>query len=230
MPNPFSETKAGKKAGARKASSSSSKARPPRDKGSDVDLNDDEIEAMLPTALSRAFVGTQIERMNESIEKLGLKPPSEYEGDMPDLPEEIADLTHDELSNLMAQFQNALSTATWQASVAHVQNNTFDEIADYLENRAILDSDQSTEQKRKADARTDDTVVFFRGMSQHASNQYVLYRDLAKTIDGKIKVVSRVGGFLGDEQEDSDVRADKASTRGTGKGAVKFAHLGKKRG
>lgn len=221
MANPLSK-KAIKKGSAEKPASSPSHLGSLGSVNRDVDLDDGSIEEMLPTALARVFVGSKIESMKEEIERLGLKAPSEYEGDMPELPDEIADLSHDELSNLLAAFQNALSTATWTASVHYVKHSTFEEIADYLENRAILDSDQSSEQKRKADARTEGTVVFFRGMRQYHYNQYVLHRDLGKTIEGKGKVVSRVGGFLSDDDDVSDIKADKSSTRGKGKGATKI--------
>lgn len=179
-------------------SASSSKRR-------NVKTDDTDIEELVPHGLRGAFVQSKLHEKN--VRQAGLEPPTDFEGEMPELPEDIDAVDHSQLSNLMMSFQNALSTATWQAAMHYIEADIFEEIYEYLENKVILDSEQSNESKRKAEARTDDTVVAFRSEQKKAYHQYVRYRDLAKTIDGKIKVVSRVGGFKEDENEGGDMSA-----------------------
>lgn len=189
------------------ASSSSSSKRQTSDDNVD-------IEKLVPSGLAGAFVNSKLHE--KKVRQAGLKPPSDFEGEMPELPEDIDAVDHSQLSNLMMAFQNALSTATWQAAMAYIEADIYEEIAEYLENRAILATEQSNDAKRKAEARTDDTVVIFRGEQKKSYHQYVRFRDLAKTIEGKIKVVSRVGGFKDDEQEAGGLRGGpkpKISTR-----------------
>jgi hypothetical protein len=182
------------------------------------DYSDEEVQAMVPSGLAHAFVSSVLHE--EALRKAGLEPPSDFEGDMPQLPEDIASVDHSELSNLMLEFQNALATATWQASMAYIEADISEEIAEYLENRGLLESDESTETKRKAEAKTDERVVFFRGRRANSYHNYVRFRDVARTIEGKIKVISRVGGFVGDEHEASDRTPSKRSTRGSSKGST----------
>ena len=139
-----------------------------------------------------------------ALRKAGLGAPPDFEGDMPELPADIDAVDHSQLSNLMHAFQNALSTATWQASTAYIEADMFEEIADYLENRALLASDQTNDTKRKAEARTDEEYLQYRGLYKTRYHDYVRFRDLAKTLEGKVKVLSRTGGFKDDEQEASD--------------------------
>jgi len=182
----------------RKAASSSSSSKR-QDKTDDIDINE-----LVPEGLHGAFVHSKLHEKN--VRQAGLTPPSDFEGDMPELPEDIDAVDHSELSNLMIQFQNALSTCTWQAAMGYIEADIYEEIAEYLENKAILRTTQSNDAKRKAEARTDDTVVAFRGEQKKAYHRYVRYRDLGKTIEGKIKVISRVGGFKEDEHDASDMR------------------------
>jgi hypothetical protein len=184
-----------------------------------LDLSDKEIQAMLPVGLGKMFVGSRLERAKEELAEVGLSAPDLYEGEMPELPNDIASTDHGELSNLLAQFQNAHSTARWQQSLWYIVADAFEEIADYLENVALNDSEQSNDTKRKAEARTDDRVVFFRSRQKEAYHRYVRHRDLADVLKGKVAVVSRVGGFMGEDHDASDVSALKGSTRGSAKGA-----------
>jgi hypothetical protein len=198
----------GKKKGKKKADSSG-------------DYSDDEIEGMLPAGLARVFVKSKIDDARKEIEERGLAVPESYEGEMPELPDNISSLSHDELSDLLAQFQNALSTAITAQSEHYVWQSTYEEIADHLENQALLESDQSNDTKRKAEARTDERVVFFRAKQKHHYGRYVRWRDLARTIEGKARVVSRVGGFIEGEHDTEDRVAAKGSTKGKAKGASK---------
>jgi hypothetical protein len=103
----------------------------------------------------------------------------------------------------------------------YIDADVYEEIADYLENLAIMESDESNDTKRKADAKTDERVVVLRSKQKTAYRSYVRFRDLANTIQGKIKVVSRVGGFKSDDEDGESVSALKKSTRGTSRGAGK---------
>lgn len=138
------------------------------------------------------------------LRKAGLGAPPDFEGDMPELPGDIDAVDHSQLSNLMHSFQNALSTCAWQASMAYIEADMFEEIADFLENRALLSSDQTNDTKRKAEARTDEEYLQYRGLYKTRYHDYVRFRDLAKTLEGKVKVLSRTGGFKDEEQEAGD--------------------------
>lgn len=185
------------------------------------DLTEDEIKEIVPRGLTRAFVDSKLR--DKRVREAGLTPPSDFTDDMPELPKDIAAVDHNELSQLMIDFQNAFSTATWRASMAYIAHDIYDEISEYLENRALLESSESNDTKRKADARTSDTVVSFRGFAKQAYHDYVSYRDLGKTIEGKIKVVSRVGGFKDDEQEASDRSAKPKMSRGSARGTTRLS-------
>lgn len=157
----------------------------------------------MPRGLQGAYVQSKLHE--KSVRQAGLAPPPDFDGDMPELPSDIDAVDHSDLSNLILAFQNALSTATWQASMAYIEADIYEEISEYLEYRAILNTDQSNAEKRKAEARTDDTVVAFRNEQKKAYHKYVRFRDLAKTIEGKVKVISRVGGFKDDDHEAGDL-------------------------
>lgn len=187
----------GRPAGLGKVQSASSTSTPKSDKT-------DDIKELVPKGLSGAFVNSKLHE--KKVRQAGLEPPSDFEGEMPELPDDIDAVDHSQLSNLMMSFQNALSTALWQASMAYIEADIYEEIHEYLENKALLNTEQSNDTKRKAEARTDDIVVAFRNEYKKSYHQYVRFRDLAKTIEGKIKVVSRVGGFKDDDQEAGGLR------------------------
>jgi hypothetical protein len=189
-------------------------------KAADFDASDDEIKKMLPSSLSRAFVESKLHEKH--VKQAGLTPPGDYEPDMPQLPEDVGSTTHDELSNLLLQHQSALSTASWRASMFYIEADMMEEIADYLEARAILASDESNDAKRRADAKTDERVVFFRAKQKAAYHDYVRFRDLASDLKGRVAVISRVGGFKDEDEGGSDARVQRAgSSKGTSKGAAK---------
>lgn len=182
------------------------------------DKRDDEIADLVPKGLAGAFVQSKLHE--QKLREAGLREPTDpFEGDMPDLPDDIGAVDHDELSQLMLDMQRAYSTAAWRASKAYIANDVLEEIADYLENRALLESEQSNDAKRRAEARTDETVVNFRGKQKEAYYDYVRFRDLARTIEGKVKVLSRVGGFKDDDNDASDRSARQKESKGTARGS-----------
>jgi hypothetical protein len=137
---------------------------------------------------------------------------------MPDLPRDIAAFDHSQMSALLGDFANALSTSLWQASKAYIEADAYDQIAEYLEDVSTLDADESNEQKRKAQARTDERVVAARALQRQSYHDYVRFRDLARTIEVRWRTISRIGGFVGDEVEAEAAGAIKASTRGSAAG------------
>jgi hypothetical protein len=189
---------------------SGAKSKPDKGNTGDIDVTD-----LVPKGLAHAFVSSKLHE--KKVREAGLTPPSDFEGEMPELPDDIDAVDHSELSNLILSFQNALSTATWQASMKYIEADIYEEIAEYLENRALLSSTESNDTKRKADAKTDDKVVAFSSLGKEAYRDYVRFRDLGKTIEGKIKVLSRVGGFKDDEHEASDRNARPKMSRGASK-------------
>lgn len=180
---------------------------------------DDAIKKLAPEGLANAFVKAKMH--DKALAVAGLGEPQDWEGDMPELPSDIAQLDHRQMSSLLGDLANAMSTALWQASKHYIEADMLDEIAEYLEDIALLDSDQSNEPKRKADARTDDSVVTARSMQKIAYHNYVRFRDLARTIELKWRTVSRVGGFVGEEAEVEAAGAIKRSTRGKAVGTAK---------
>lgn len=169
----------------------------------DHDADDEpDIESLVPAGLKGAHVRSKLHE--KALREAGLAAPDDFEGEIPELPDDIDAVDHSELSNIMLRYQAALSTATWQASMAYIASDIYEEISDYLEQRALLDSDQSNDTKRRAEAKTDPTVVAFRAQKKIAYYDYVRFRDFAKTIEGKIKILSRVGGFKDDDNEASD--------------------------
>lgn len=177
----------------------------------------DDISDLVPQGLAGAFVSSKLHE--KKLRQAGLMPPSDFDEEMPELPADIDAVDHSELSNLILSFQRALSTATWQASMAYIAADIYDEISEYLENRALLHSEQSNDSKRRAEAKTDDTVIAFVGKQKESYHDYVRFRDLAKTIEGKVKVLSRVGGFKDDDNEASDRNAGSKPSRGSGRGS-----------
>lgn len=187
-------------------------------KNKTTDVNTDDIDQLVPKGLSAAFVKSKLHE--KKLREAGLSEPTDpFDGDMPDLPSDIGQTDHEELSQLMMDMQRAYSTAQWRASKAYIESDIFEEIGDYLENKALLGSKESNDGKRRADAKTDDTVVAFRGRQKEAYHDYVRFRDLGRTIEGKVKVLSRVGGFKGDDDEASDRTAKPRMSRGKAKGS-----------
>lgn len=194
---------------------------PARKAGASAVPGDDQLGELLdlvPKGLAQAFVKARMHDRALSI--AGLGEPSDWDGEMPELPEDIAREDHDSLSNLLRDFAVCLSTATWYAAKARIDRIFLDQVVDYLEAVAILDSKESNESKRKADAATDESVVLAKALA--ASAQADMYRFQAEQSNLKLKhaTVSRVGGFVGDETEAEDQdEAPKRSTRGKSAGS-----------
>jgi hypothetical protein len=175
-------------------------------------LTDDDLRKLVPAGLEGSLVKSKLH--DKSLAIAGLGEPENWDGAMPELPSDIATLDHSMMSELLGDFANALSTALWSASKAYIEADAYDVIAEYLEDVALLDADESNEGKRKAQARTDERVVAARALQRQSYHDYVRFRDLAKTIEVRWRTISRIGGFVGDEVEAEAAGAIKASTRG----------------
>jgi hypothetical protein len=181
-------------------------------------ISEDELLALVPGGLATAFVNARMH--DRALALAGLGEPSDWDGDMPDLPEDIASEDHDALSNLMGKFASVLSTSIWHASKAYIHHGFYKQVADYLEDVTLLESEQSNEAKRKAEAATNEAVVTARALEQSAYSDYVRMRELGKTLKIRHATVSRVGGFVADDTETEDQdEAPKRSSRGGGAGA-----------
>jgi hypothetical protein len=183
---------------------------------SDGALTDDDLRKLVPSGLAGSLVKSKLHDKRLAI--AGLGEPEDWSGDMPVLPEDIASLDHSEMSSLLGEFANALATALWQASKGYIEADAYDQIAEYLEDVALLDANESNEGKRKAQARTDERVVAARALQKQSYHDYVRFRDLARTIEVRWRTISRIGGFVGDEVEAEAAGAIKASTRGSAAG------------
>jgi hypothetical protein len=182
-------------------------------------LEDSALKKLVPSGMAHSFVSSKLH--DKAIAVAGLGEPANWDGEMPELPDDIATLDHDMLSNLYAAFTNAHSTAIWYASKSYVEADAYEEIAEYLENIALLDTSESNESKRKAAARTDERVVAASALQHQHYRDYVRFRDLAITLDKKARAVSRIGGFISEEAEHEETRASKASTRGRSAGSAR---------
>jgi hypothetical protein len=180
--------------------------------------SEEELLALVPGGLATAFVNARMH--DRALALAGLGEPSDWDGEMPELPEDIAKEDHDSLSNLLGDFASCLSTSTWHAAKAYIQHGFYKQVGDYLEDVAVLESGQSSEQKRKADAATRPDVVSARALEQLAYSDYVRMRELGKTLKIRHATVSRVGGFVAEETETEDQdHAPLGSTRGGGAGS-----------
>ena len=181
------------------------------------EVDEDALKELVPAGLAHTFVKSKLH--DKALAVAGLGEPANWDGDMPELPNEIADMDHDELSNLLAQFVNAHSTALWNASKCYVEADAYEDIAEYLENVELTEVEGSNEAQRKAFARTADQVITARALQKDNYHNYVRFRDLAKTLYERYRAVSRVGGFVGDDAEAEEGTAAKSSTRGKAAGA-----------
>ena len=190
---------------------------------------DDELMELVPAGLVHSFVTQKLHEKRLGV--AGLAAPGDWEGDMPEIPDDMAGSDHDELSNLLGEFVNAFSTATWYASRSYIESGFYDDIVDYLENVALLESTETNDTKRKAEARTDDGVVAAKALHRAAYSDYVRFRDLANTLKMRHATVSRVGGFMTDESESEDVRSSLklSNTRGKGVGTGRGTGKGSSR-
>lgn len=205
-----------KPASQKEAGSSASKGKP-RERsswggGSTDNLDDDALMELVPGGMAQAFVRSKMH--DKAVAIAGLGEPSDWEGDMPELPNDIGTMDHDDLSNLHAQFTNAYSTSIWWASKNYVEADAYEEMKDYLLQIALADAKGSNDTQRKAAALTDDRVVAAESLRRQRYRDYVRFRDLANTLDKRARAVSRIGGFIGDEAEHEDTRPARDSTRG----------------
>jgi hypothetical protein len=192
------------------------------------ELTDDDLRELVPAGLATGFVESKLH--DKALAVAGLGEPGDWDGEMPEMPNDISTLDHNALSDLHAQFTNAYSTAIWNASKAYVEADAYEDIAEYLESIVLLETNESNDTKRKAAARTDERVVAANSLRGRCYRDYVRFRDLSFTLDKRAKAVSRVGGFMGDEAENEDSTPAKrssrgkstAAARGRSKGAVKL--------
>lgn len=190
-------------------------------------VTDKELIKMVPGALAASFVRSKLHE--KELEIAGLSAPSDWEGEMPELPSDIAAEDHSSLANLMADFVNALSTATWHQSKSYIEHHAYEQIAEYLLSIALLGANESNEQKRTAAAKTSDDYIAASSLAADAYRKYVRFRDVAATLKLKHATVSRVGGFVGGEVETEatgfsgrSVRGkDRGSARGSARGSIK---------
>jgi hypothetical protein len=193
----------------------------------DSGLTDEDLRELVPAGLAAAFVKSKLH--DKALATAGLGEPDDWEGDMPELPRDIAAIDHAQMANLLGTLASALSTCVWHASKNYIEADVYGEIAEYLEDIALLDANESNEGKRKAQARTDERVVSAKALEKTAYYNYVRFRDLARTLEHQWRTVSRVGGFVSDEAEGEVASAIKRPTRGTGKGSARGGAKGETR-
>ena len=199
-----------------------------RSRRSNGELDDATLKSLVPAGLAASFVKSKLH--DKALAVAGLGEPDDWSGEMPSLSSDIAGMDHDQMANLLASIASALSTALWNASKHYIEADAYDEIAEYLEDVALLDANESNEGKRKAAARTDERVVGARAMHKTSYHNYVRFRDLSRTLEHQWRTVSRVGGFISDEAEAETAGAIKrTSTRGKGAGQARGQAKGETR-
>src|SRR4051812_19698033 len=82
--------------------------------------SEEELLALVPGGLATAFVNARLH--DKALSLAGLGAPSDWDGEMPELPDDIATEDHDSLSNLLGQFASCLSTSTWHATKAYIEH------------------------------------------------------------------------------------------------------------
>lgn len=188
------------------------------------DLSEDDLLKLVPAGLASTVVNARLH--DKRVAVAGLQAPGDYEGEWPELPEDIGKVDHNDLSNLLSRFQNAYSTAHWQHTKAYIEATVYGDVADYLEEVAVLNSDQSNEQKRKAEARTDDSVIAARAMEANARHDARRFGSMVEQLKGNVAVVSRIGGFKDDSDSSEDTTPSApASAQGTSKGSARKSKI-----
>ena len=181
------------------------------------EVSEDDLLSLVPAGLSQSVVNARLH--DKRVALSGLQVQDQYEGDWPALPEDIGTVDHNDLSNLLMRFQQAFNVAHWQHTTAVIEAGIYGDVADYLEENAILSSEQSNEQKRKAEARTDDAVQAARALERQARADARRFGSMVEQLKGNVAVISRVGGFKGDSDSTEDVTPSRpAVARGSGKG------------
>lgn len=204
------------------------RAQVPKGKNPDGDvLTDKHLLQLVPGGMAHAFV---VSKMHEKqLALAGLGPEPDWEGRMPDLPSDIAAVDHDTLSNLLAEFTNAFSTATWWASMSQIEAVLYDDIVEYLEALAIRDAEGSNKEKRDAQVKLDGRVVAAKALARTAHSDAIRFRSIATTLSAKSKTVSRIGGFLGEESAAESIGGNKPSTRSKSRGSGRGMAIGNER-
>jgi hypothetical protein len=183
-------------------------------------ISEDDLLKLVPAGLATTVVNARLH--DKRVGVAGLQAPGDYEGDWPELPDDISKVSHEDLSNLMSNFQSAYSTAHWQHTKAVIEASVFGDVADFLEERAVLDSDQSNEQKRKAEARTSEAVMAARALEADSRHDARRFGSMVEQLKGNVAVISRIGGFKDDAESSEDtIPSRPASAVGTGKGSGK---------
>jgi hypothetical protein len=194
-------------------------------KNSDGDaLTDEDLLQLVPGGLAHAFVVSKMHDKQLAIAGLGPEP--DWEGEMPELPSDIATEDHDTLSNLLAAFTNAYSTATWYASMSLIEAGHYDDIVEFLKATVMKEAQGSSKEKRDAEVITDGRVVAAKALARTAHSDYIRFRDTASRLKAKGAAVSRIGGFVGDEADAENLRANKSSTRGRSLGSGRGSSRG----
>jgi hypothetical protein len=187
-------------------------------------LDDTALTALVPGGLAASFIKSKLH--DKALGIAGLGEPGDWDGDMPQLPRDIGAIDHEQMANLLGMLASALSTCVWHASRHYIEADAYDEIAEYLEDIALLDADESNEGKRKAQARTDGRVVEARALHKTSYHNYVRFRDLARTLEHQWRTVSRVGGFVSDEAEGEAAAIKRTSSRGKSQGTARGSSRG----
>lgn len=186
-------------------------------------IDEDELLELVPGGLATAFVHAR--QHDRELAVAGLGEPGEWDGEMPELPEDIASLDHDTLSNLLAAFASCLSTANWYATKSRIDRLFYEQVVEYLESVAILDSKESNESKRKADAATNEAVVAAKALEALATAAMYRFQAQASNLKLKHQTVSRVGGFVSDEVEaEAQDHPPLSSSRGRAAGDERGPH------
>jgi hypothetical protein len=212
---------------AKRAAEGGGASRRSRSSRSNGELTDEDLRELVPDGLASAFVKSKLH--DKALGLAGLSEPDDWDGDMPELPRDIGTIDHEQMANLLGTLASALSTCVWYASKHYIEADAYDEIAEYLEDIALLDADESNEGKRKAQARTDDRVVTARALQRTAYHNYVRFRDLARTLEHQWRTVSRVGGFVSDEAEGEAAAIKRTSSRGKSAGSARGSSQGETR-
>lgn len=186
------------------------KAKKPADEYEEID--ESELEDNLPPHFAALISEENSEAQAKS---LGLKPAEDDydEDELPALPDDIATEDRDTLSNLMGIYTAAHATASWYTSLEYVLSVGYGEVGDYYENASFVEAEGS-EAARKAEAKTDGRVVYFRSQEKAHYGQYVMLRDAKESLKRRIETISRVGGFKveGEEIPESIAAKPKSGT------------------
>lgn len=187
-------------------------------------MNDQQLLELVPGGLAQAFVTGKLHTKQLAIAGLGGEP--DWNGKMPEVPNDIAAEDHNSLSNLLASLVNAYSTALWYASKSHIEAGLYEDIVEYLEAIVLLNVEGSNKEQREAKVITDGRVIAAKSLLRSANTDYIRFRDTAERLRAKHATVSRVGGFVGDEARAEIAGAIKGSTRGKSIGKAKGSSQG----